>query len=277
MVKRIRKRSSKESEAPADVEGQTEEELQRSGLRAELEALASDEFTAKTVKGLGWLLDNRVLVLGVLASVLVGLIGVSVYQRVTRSGAEEASASFQAASDVYLKAHGKTGDPTEKPLEGEARTGQLERARDAFVAARNKHGDSQVSALARLGEAGANYDLGKYEAALKAYNAVLAVPELDPFARAIALQGKAAAAESSGDVEGALKTWRSVEGLDAKAYGVLAGLQIGRLLEAQGKKAEAKAHYEALKKTHEETLKSIANSRTRADIDRRIERLTGPS
>jgi len=200
-----------------------------------------------------------------------------VYQRMSRTGAEEASAAFQSANEIYLKAHGRTGDPADKALEGEARTGQIERARDAFVAARNRHGDSPVAALARLGEAGANYDLGKYEAALKAYAAVLASPEIDPFARAVALQGKAAALESSGDDEGALKSWRSLEALDKKAYGVLSGLQVGRILEAQGKRAEAKTHYEALQKSHEEALKSLAHSRTRADIERRIERLGGPS
>ncbi len=278
MVKRIRKRKIKESAAPEGATPEGEEDAAAGGgLRAELDALADDEFTQKTVKGFQWLLDNRVMVLAVLGSALVGLISLSVYQRVSRTGAEEASAALQAATDVYLKAHGQTGDPADKPLEGEARTGQLERSRDAFVAARNRHGDSAISALARLGEASANYDLGQHEAALKAYNAVLATPELDPFARAIALQGKAATLESSGKAEGAMKAWRSIEALDKQAYGVLAGLQVGRLLEAEGKSAEAIKHYEALKKTHEKALKSIANSRTRADIDRRIERLGGPS
>ena len=277
MVKKIKRRKTR-----TDVEGEAEQVPEdgvpsRGGLRADLDALADDEFTAKTVKGFQWLLDHRTPVLVVLGALLVGLISVSVYQRQTQSGAEEASAGFQSANDTYLKVNGEPGEPTAKPLKGEARTGQLERARDAFVAARNQHRGNAVALLAQMGEASAHFDLRDYDKALTAYNAVLSSTELEPFARAIALEGKAAALESKGALDDAIQAWRAMEALDKKAYGLFAGVRIGRILEAQKKTKEALAHYQGLQKAHAAVLKAFANARAKSEIERRIQVLGDPS
>ncbi len=277
MVKKIKKRTQRNDELEnaeaLDLEVADEPET---GIRAELEALAEDGFTARTVKGLQWLIDNRVPVIVLLAAVLVGLIGTSVYQRWAREKAETAAAAFRAASEAYLKVNG-TGAPGASALEGDERKAQLEKARDAFAAARNQHRGSQVALLSQLGEASALYDLGDFDGALNAYNAVLEAPDLDVFTRAVALQGKAAALESKGSAGEAQKAWKALEALDAKAYGMVAGLQIGRILEASGKKAEARAHYEGMQKAHADALKSFSNAQTKRQIERRLEQLGSAS
>ena len=110
----------------------------------------------------------------------------------------------------------------------------------------------------------------------KFYDDFLGRPDTDAFARSLALQGKAAAQEQKGDIAGALETWKAVEGLDRAQYGLLSGVQVGRLLEGQGKGAEARTHYERLQKDFSAALDEMANRPLKVEIERRIAALAAP-
>ncbi len=275
MVKRIRKRIPKASEAPtpeeAEAEAAAEEAAASGGLRAELAHLSDDEFTARTAQGLQWLLDNGKLVGAVVGAALVAMIAVYVMQRQKTAAAEEAAAAFNEASETYLTAYGWTSVPGEtKTLTPEEKKAQIEKAQRRFADTETAFAERPVSILAAMGKAGAAFDLGKVDEALAGYDKILARTDLDPFARVIALQGRAAALESNEKLGDAIEAWRKVESLDAKAYGLMANLNVGRLLVASGKKGEAKALYEKLKKEHAEELGKFANRQAKTDIEKRL-------
>jgi hypothetical protein len=91
--------------------------------------------------------------------------------------------------------------------------------------------------------------------------------------KSIALQGKAAALESTGDTDGAIAAWKAMGDLNTEAFGLMAGLQQGRILEAAGSGDAARALYKALDKEHAEALKDLSNREFRANLDRRLARL----
>ena len=128
-------------------------------------------------------------------------------------------------------------------------------------------------ALATLGQAGAQVDLGKPKDAVALYDAVLADATTERLARATALQGKATALEAAGDAAAARAAWGELGALDPQAYGLMAGLQAGRLLEKMGKTAEARSHYEKLQKDFDAALGEFAGRAYKAEIERRLGQL----
>lgn len=286
MVKRIRKRVAKnENTAPdaaEDLGGEAPDapevagtpEEQAANFRAELESLGEDDFTRTVAGGVSWVVENRGLIIagiGIAAAVVVAIL---VMQGQKTSGTEEAATAFGDASKTYLEAVQPAAPGSEeKTLSAEERTARIEKAAQAFERTRQAYGDSAISHLSALGEASTRMDLGDTAKALTLYDQVLGAPKLTPMTQAMALQGKASALEDKGDIDGAIGAWKALEGVDKDAFGLMAGMQTGRLLEGQGKGAEAKALYERIQADHAANLDQLANRALKADLERRIARL----
>jgi len=254
-----------EADAPADA---------NASFRAELESLAEDDFTRTLAGGMGWLVDNRGLIIAGLGLTAVVIVAVFVMQGQKTSGTEEAAAAFGEASEGYVEAVTPPRPGSDaKPLTPDERTARIEKAAQAFGRTRQVYGDQPVSHLSALGEAGSRLDLGDADKALTLYEQALAAQGLTPMTRAVTLQGKAAALETKGDLDGAIAAWKGVEGVDKDAFGLMAGMQTGRLLEAQGKGGEAKAIYERIQADHAAGLEQLSNRALKADLERRIARL----
>lgn len=284
MVKRIKKRIPKQEDPAEEVEGLEDgsagaidvaaddgfddEDAAPKDIRAQLTEMADDEFTRKTASVFSWIIEKKTILIGL---TVVALAGIGVYmftQRNKNAAAEEAAAAFQAGADPYVEA-ARQADEADK------RTANIDKAATAFEAARTQYTDRRVSALATLGLAGARFDQGKAADAQGLYDEFLGRPDTDPFAKAIALQGKAVSLEEKGDLKGAAEAWKAIEGLSRDAYGLLANVQIGRLLESQGKAAEAKTHYTQIQKDFAEALEELPNRSLKAEVERRLAALAG--
>ena len=278
MVKRIRKRVAKKDTESTDVEETLPEgEGGATGLRAELGTLGEDDFTRRIAGGFGWILDNRGLLIGASVALIIVATAVTIMGSQDRSAKAEAASSFHMAAsgyaDVVLPSTPAQADPAnaEDPAE---RAKKLEKALRSFGTTSTTYPESPIAALAQLGEAGANADLGKHDEALKLYDAALNTQGIDSMSKLIALQAKATVLENKGDNAGALAAWKTVGDLDTQAFGVMAGLQRGRILEATGKKGEALTLYQAIEKDHEKALEELSAREYRSELDKRLARLT---
>lgn len=276
MVKRIKKRIEKVEAEAEPTDGPSPEDLAGGGLSAELAAADDDEFTRKTATLLQWVVDNRGMLIALAVLAVVGISAFAFMDRSKAAGSEEATAAFMAGADAYQEyVEGVLGQGVEAaPAEDlEARLGK---AASAFQSTQTTYKDSPLAQLATIGLAGTHLDQGKAEDAAAGYEKVLADAQLDPMLKAIALQGKAASLESKGDKAGAIAAWQALEAVNAEIYGLTAGLEVARLQEALGKKAEARATYEKLQKDYAEALESFANRSYKGDIERGLARL-GPA
>lgn len=284
MVKRIKKRIPKQDdeletgEGTGDAPAELDDAPPPGDLRAELQSLAEDDFTRKVAGGFQWMMDRRNLLIGVAAVAVVGVVAYAMMNRTQQSATQEAAAAFYDAARTYIDAQG--GEEATAPglaptpaLSPEERTKRVTKAAAGFAATKQAYGDKKIAVLATLGEAGAQVDLGKPKDAVALYDAVLADAATERLARATALQGKATALEAAGDPGAAQAAWGELGALDPQAYGLMAGLQAGRLLEKAGKAAEARAHYEKLQKDFEAALSEFAGRAYKAEIERRLGQL----
>jgi len=268
LVKRIKKRVPKKEEPEATAEELEPEEI---GLNAELESIAEDEFTEKTAKLFQWLLDRRWPVLGAITLGAVLLFGIAIYQRSIQADQEAAAADFFIAQDAYQKIIPEQPDEEISEAEREA---AIKKARDAYESTLKHH--SSVAALAELGQAGAEFELGRFGTAIKLYDSFLSRDDLDPFSRVIALQGKAKALENKGDRSGAISSWENMKSIDPKIYGLMASLQIARLLELEGQEKEALSLYKKLLEEEKDRLAELPNRKYKLDLERSVARLEEP-
>ncbi|MCA9546776.1 MAG: tetratricopeptide repeat protein [Myxococcales bacterium] len=281
MVKRIKKRIPKAEEPELELEDGAGEpgtgepaaiefEAEPQSLGEQIEAMAEDEFTEKTAGLFKWIIENG----KVLAAVGIIAVGAGIAYNVMQSSGHsknaEASAAFFGAAEAQAKASPIAAG--EAPSADE-RKAQLEKARQLYQSTQTSYSDRKVAALAGFGLAGVQAGLGDQDAALKGFDAFLGQAEVDPFAKIVAMQAKATAQENKKDFAGAIATWEAVKAADAKAYGLLAGLEIGRLQEQQSKPDAARKTYEALKKDHAEELEGMAGRAYKAELDKRLGRL----
>lgn len=239
-------------------------------FRAEIESLAEDDFTRTVAGGVGWVAENRTLIIGGIGLAIAAVAVILVMQGQKTSGLEEAATAFNDAAETYVEAVRPPAPNSDTPaLTDDERKARIEKAAGAFERSRTTYADQPIVGIAALGEANSKLALGDVDGALSLYEESLKA-ELPPFSRAVALQGKAAALETKGDRQGAMDTWKAVEGVDSAAFGLMAGMQMGRLLEADGKAGDARALYERLLTDHADVLEQLANRTVKADIDRRL-------
>jgi tetratricopeptide (TPR) repeat protein len=117
---------------------------------------------------------------------------------------------------------------------------------DAVLANYNKVIDEYpgtgAAMLAKLGQAGALLDKSDYAHALEAYQAVLSSPlaAADADVKGRALEGAGFAKEGKADLDGALATFKQLEGVDVKGFKELGQYHQARVLLAKGDKDKAK-------------------------------------
>lgn len=241
-------------EAPAD------------GTRIDLSDVADDEFGRATAQALQWVIDRRVALGGLAVVVVAGVIGLSMYQSGQHSGQAEVASGLFEAADSFKEAI------DDKDTEAEKVNASLEAARASFEKVKGQHAGTTIGRLAELGLASTANLQGKAADAATGFAAVAGASE-DMLVKVVALQGQAAALENAGKPAEAQAIWKQIGELNTETFGLESGLQVGRLLEAQSKADEAKAHYEKLKADHSATLDELTNRATKAELERRLGRL----
>jgi predicted negative regulator of RcsB-dependent stress response len=141
----------------------------------------------------------------------------------------------------------KEADPSKVFKTAEDRT---ETAMAAYKRVIAEHGGTAAAVLARLGEAGDYLDKQDYAHALEGFSAVSSstLAAADPDLKGRALEGLGFAKEGKGDVDGALATFKELEGVDARGYKELGLYHQGRIWLAKGDKDKAKDY---LKQAHD--------------------------
>lgn len=285
MVKRIKKRVEKDEpglEVDSDTEGT--EGADAAAFTDELvDAATEDEFTQYTARVFKWVFDNRIALIGGVAVVLALIVGVGAMNYSQSSAKAEASNAFSQASETYTRAVTPPPPPIRFPgqpepegedLSAAERQKLVKQALGEFEATAADYADRPVAALAQLGAAGAKADLGEHEAALALYEKVAGSSD-DAYTRAIAIQGKAAALESLKRWDDAASAWRDLEALNTGAFGLMANLQVARVMEQKGASAEAKALLEKLQSESKDALEDLKNRTLKRELEQRLARLGG--
>ena len=109
---------------------------------------------------------------------------------------------------------------------------------------------SGAAILARLGEGNAYLDKHDWPKALETFSSVSSstLAGADPDVRGRALEGLGFAKEGKGDLDGAIATFKELEGVDGRGFKELGMYHQGRLFLAKGDKDKAK---ELLKQVHD--------------------------
>ena len=301
MVKRIKKRIPREDGEIVEVEVEEAEDAPTGAPTVEelgidpnarresdvpdndkLGEVPEDRFTVLTARVVTWVLAKRLVILGALVLVFAGLMVANfVLKNLQKKRETAASVFFEAhaaqreSRDVRppLLMLGQDADD-KKELTAEERKARLEKARDTYQSVRTEHAGQPLGRTASLGLAATQLELGKTEDALKLYDELLADPALDPLSRALALQAKAVGLESLGKASDAIATWKLVEQANPKTYGLLAGINVGRLLEQDGKTAEAKTHLEKVKLDQAKALEFMGSAPFKRELEARLARLS---
>jgi hypothetical protein len=213
-----------------------------------------------------WIKKNfHILQWGFLVALLAGG-GVLFY--LSRSEKKDATSSSALAAAVaadrgkILAEDTRSEDEKELDLTKTFKTAD-ERA-DTALAAYNKvideHGGTGAAMLAKLGQAGVLLDKKDYAHALEAYSAVVSSPlaGADPDVKGRAIEGVGFAKEGKGDLDGALASFKELEGIDAKGYKELSLYHQARVLIAKGDNDKAK---ELLKSAREKLQAPAAEGR----------------
>jgi tetratricopeptide (TPR) repeat protein len=203
-----------------------------------------DQFLTTSMKAVGWLEQNRKLVFGGLAVVLVigvGYVGFGDYAENRRAAVTRKMSSVleAEAADVVAEppplAEGEDEDA--RPL-----TFRTEKQRSETLVRRYKRllaadGSSEMTAFAHLGLAGVYADLGKQEDAQKEYQEVLdsGVDALAPFA----VEGLVYVYEARGKRREALAKIDELKTMQDGKFRLLANYHSARLDIADGKKTQA--------------------------------------
>lgn len=293
MVKRIKKRIPKAEGEPETGEELVDEEegpeSNESGesatetlehLRDKLGEVNQDEFVDRGAKVLEWIVKHRLKLVGVFVVAVAAATVLHFAMKARREALEAKAAVFLDGTKPLGEARNLlpqfvlgASDKPKEPLGPEERKKRLDDAAAAFGKAREEAAGGPLGKIAGLGLAGARFEQGKFDEALKLYDEFAADDKADPVARAAAVQGRAATLEATNKLPEAVEAWKKFENLDPKSYGLIAGLQIGRLLEQQGKGPEAKSHYERVQKDNATALDHMANADAKRELERRIARL----
>lgn len=216
-----------------------------------------EDALSRMVSGTGrWLKRNfHIVQWGILAGI-VALGGTLFY--LSRSEEKEAAASAALAAAVAADRGRVLAEDTRSEEEKEfdpTRTFKTAEERsDTALAAYNKvideHPGTGAALLAKLGQAGVLLDKKDYAHALDAYSAVVSSPlaAADPDVKGRAIEGIGFAREGKGDLDGALASFKELEGIDTKGYKELALYHQARIHLAKGDSEKAK---ELLKSAHE--------------------------
>ena len=269
MTKKIKPKTDKEAEKLSEAEAKAAEEKEAETKKAaEAEAMAAavqDEFQARGFELMEWVHHNPSVVVGVIAIVLLGGLGLGVWTVVDRGNNTKASADYAKAQKLWeapigedsrVDPSGASDDvPTYKDVAERSKA-----ARTAFTGVTTKHKGTGAATLAHLAVGHASLKLGELDAAITAYNAFLAGTKPKDELRFAGYAGLAAALDGKGDTKGAIKALEDLVALADKTDEDGALLNLGRLYLQDGDKDKARAKIEKLLEDHPESpLKSRAD------------------
>ena len=228
-----------------------------------------DAFQEVSHKAANWVDDNRPMALALfVAALCVPLAIFGGYYALQQGEVEDQIVVSQAIELASTPVEGspelqlfEQNEDFQKP-EGvfASRQAKWEAVYAQASKALTEHSSGDLAIAARYAKAGAAYQLGKYDEAIELYNALLkdGSGPLAPFSRlnlALAQAGK-------GQTDQAV-TLLDALGTEDESYRALAIYHKGRVLEAAGKKEEAK-------KIYHELLEVDPDTTYKADVERRI-------
>ena len=243
---------------------------------------------------------QMILVLFAVVASVYGFIGLN-HHWVTEDNASQraqlvkAKVSYQQAQDqklTYLKKKAKwyqdNPEALTSPNFGEAPALTIYKdSADQFKKLQGELSSRGSIALAKLGEAGARFDMAEksddFSKVAQQYLDVSTTEGVVPFVKALALQNAATAYEKSAyraanqdagklwDTAG--KTWQKLAELDRDVFGMFAGLKQAKTQVKSGQNDQAKKTLEALQTAFEAQLKDPKNQSWKKKIQRALARL----
>lgn len=218
--------------------------------------MVDDAFARGTAAAGKWLRKNFSAIQWLVVIGVLGGVGFLVYNHFTTKKAANASDTLAAgieAEEGRILAEDKRSDE-EKEADPTRIFKTVDERDNAALASYMKvaaeHAGAGAAILARLGEAGVLLDKRDWQGAIDVYQQVLSSPlaaaDLDVKGRT--LEGLGLAKEGKGDTDGALATFKDLEGIDIKGMKELAWYHQARIDAQKGDKEKAK---ELLKKAHE--------------------------
>ncbi|MGK4004995.1 tetratricopeptide repeat protein [Sorangium sp. So ce1036] len=285
-VARRRKKKAAGEELPKDKNARAKELLARrreqAAERRPVQLLPGEmveDALSRMASGAGrWVKNNfHIVQWGFLAG-LVALGGALFYMSRSEKEAAASSAALAAAvaADRGRVLAEDTRSDEEKELDVTRTFKTAEERSDTALAAYNKvvdeHAGTGAAILAKLGQAGVLLDKKDYAHALDAYSAVVSSPlaAADPDVKGRAIEGIGFAREGKGDLDGALASFKELEGIDTKGYKELALYHQARIHLAKGDSEKAK---ELLKGAHEKLQAPSADGRSFQFLEAVIEEM----
>lgn len=214
--------------------------------------LVDDALARASASFIKWLKNNlRAIEIGAAALVLA-IVGYGVYDWQVAKRYEQASHALMTGVEDAFGRIVKPED-TDQGQDIEEATdlrpkfptpqARLEAALGAYRLAAGQYPATGAGILARLGEAGELLNRRDYDGALRAFHEVLDTPlaRADSDVRMSATEGVAMAIEGKGDLDGALKEFKTLENSDIRGYAEFGLYQQARLLLKKGQKEVAKA------------------------------------
>ncbi len=214
------------------------------------EVKTPDPFVQFTSKMWTKLIEHQKVVGLVLLAVFAIFVVSAVVVRVTQSKHKEAGGALAQALDLAHRPIEGSLEALQDPTAEKFKTSKekYEALAKALDEVRTQHAGSDAAATATLFWADAQFHLGKLDEAAKAYDQFLAQTREGNPLRSMALEGLGYVAESKKEFEKAADAFdrmsKAAAGEPAKAR---AAYHRARMLEAQGKKAEAATAFGALR------------------------------
>ena len=207
-----------------------------------------DKFITKSASVFTWVVDRRqpIGIGAVVALVLV--IGGIVISRLVDSSRAEASALLEQGFEAYLA---PVIPAAEVPKDikkrapdfvfYETRKARAEEAQKRFAKAASAEGGTPIGAIARLGAAASQFDLGAFDKAAAEYEAFLKESDSDSaWLKANALEGLGQALEAQGKVDEARAKYKELGDLDAGTPSLLGRYHEARIAVQKGETDAAK-------------------------------------
>jgi tetratricopeptide (TPR) repeat protein len=172
-----------------------------------------DEFVTFTQRALGWLYDNRTMLIAAGLIVIAVILGFFGWRWYVEEATLEASSAFVDARDILDAPVAKSADPSEagtSQADGSYPSEQdkLRAALAALDQVQQNYGSSQTASLAAYFIGESHWRLGEYDQAIAAFERYLESEGADGELAAFAVEGIAASLENKGEYAQAKKHYQ---------------------------------------------------------------------